>query len=257
MNIGGFILSNPVLSEGRGGAGVKRLSRLLVERGFLDSSTNTFDNAVRKAVKDFQARHLDSRGRPLSVDGVVGPLTWWALENADNRTLFVNPPPTITLPRGGGSARGRAALQVAIDEINDGSCEIGVNNSGRYVTKYLNGLVVAPANWCAGFASWCFDQHEDGCPWNYSLGARDIRTQFRRRGWLYQVDKQLPAPGDLIFWWREQPTGWKGHIGIVHQCADGIVYVIEGNKGGFPAPVRRYDYVLGRIDKLLGFGRVP
>lgn len=46
-------------------------------------------------------------------------------------------------------------------------------------------------------------------------------------------------------------------VGLVRQCADGIVYTIEGNKSGFPAPVRQYDYVLGRIDRLLGFGHVP
>lgn len=31
----------------------------------------------------------------------------------------------------------------------------------------------------------------------------------------------------------------------------------EGYKIGFPAPVRVFDYVMGRIEKLLGFGRVP
>lgn len=36
-----------------------------------------------------------------------------------------------------------------------------------------------------------------------------------------------------------------------------MLYSIEGNKGGFPAPVGVFDYVLSRIDKLLGFGSVP
>jgi hypothetical protein len=40
-------------------------------------------------------------------------------------------------------------------------------------------------------------------------------------------------------------------------CEHGILFTVEGNKGGFPAPVRVFDYVVSRIDRLLGFGRVP
>jgi len=46
--------------------------------------------------------------------------------------------------------------------------------------------------------------------------------------------------------------------GLVHSLSQGgILYTIEGNKGGVLAPVRVFDYVMGRIEKLLGFGRVP
>jgi len=251
-------MSDPVLREGNQGAAVRRLTGLLKQRGFYSRSQSEFDRPVRNAVKEFQSRHLDSRGRPLVADGVVGPLTWWALQHADNSGLFGEPAAGLAVPTAGGTERGRAALATAIGEIAVGACEQGANNCGAFVEKYLNGIVPTPANWCAGFVSWCFSRHPDGCPWPYSLGARDIREKFRRRGWLYDVSLDAPPqPGDVIFWWREQPDGWMGHVGLVHEFRDGIVYTIEGNKGGFPAPVHRYDYVLGRIDKLLGFGRVP
>ena len=64
-------------------------------------------------------------------------------------------------------------------------------------------------------------------------------------------------PGDLVFWWRDQPSSWKGHVALVHSVTDGILYTVEGNKGGFPAPVKIFDYVLARMECLLGFGRVP
>jgi hypothetical protein len=86
------------------------------------------------------------------------------------------------------------------------------------------------------------------------LGARDIRFQFKNKGWL--IEDEEPGPGDIIVWWRGQHDGRKGHIGLVHHCSNGIVYTIEGNKGAFPARIRGFDYVLGRIDRLLGFGRV-
>lgn len=248
---------DPLLRFGDDGPHVLELTRLLTERGHLEQVGPRFDRVVRRAVKEFQARHVDSRGRPLAVDGLVGPLTWWALRHPDNTALLgTSEPVETTLPEGG-SAAGRAALRAAIAEMQAGAREVGANNDGPFVDKYLNGIVPAPANWCAGFTSWCYTHAPGGLPFRYSLGARDIRDQFRRQGWTYDVGERLPEPGDIIVWWRDQPDSWKGHIGLVHHHADGIVYTVEGNKGGFPAPVRRFDYVLSRIDRLLGFGRVP
>jgi hypothetical protein len=220
--------------------------------------SSKFDRRVKSGVEEFQARHVDPRGRPLVADGKVGPLTLWALHNPDNATLLDVPPPEdfLTLPSGG-TAAGRHALQAAIGEMRGGACEEGANNSGRWVEKYLNKLAPSPANWCAGFVSWCYSQSPEGIPFNYSLGARDIRFQFKRRGWTYEPGERTPEPGDIIVWWRGQPDGWMGHIGLVHHVADGVLYTIEGNKGGFDAPVSVFDYVLGRIDRLLGFGSVP
>lgn len=249
-----------MLKMGSRGAAVLDLTRLLKKRGYLEATGRVFDRSVRQAVKEFQSRHIDARGRPLAVDGIVGPLTWWALRHPDNRDLLRDPVSSALLvtPPTGGSKRGRAALRAALGEIKAGAKEIGVNNSGRFVEKYLNGIVPTPANWCAGFVSWCFSQHSGDCPYRYSLGARDIREQFRKKSWLYELsDGVVPEAGDVIFWWRDQPNSWKGHVGLVHHQKEGIVYTVEGNKGGFPAPVRVFDYVLGRIERLLGFGRVP
>ena len=243
------------LRSGASGPSVQLLSQLLVERGYLAEATTDFDRKVRRAVEAFQAQHLDPRGEPLVVDGVVGPLTWWALRNQ-------SPPPRsdaamlAALPSGGSTA-GRAALTAAIDEMRAGARELDRNNDGPWVAKYLNGLTPPPAEWCAGFVSWCFTHAPGGMPFRYSLGARAIRDDFRRRGWLYEAAKETPAPGDIVVWWRGQPDGRAGHIGLVYKSADGILTTIEGNKGNFPAPVRTFRYVLGRIDRLLGFGRVP
>lgn len=247
-------MPSKTLRQGSRGSSVLGLTRLLKKRGHLDATGSVFDRTVRAAVEEFQARHVDPTGHPLVVDGVVGPLTWWALENEVEVLAPAGVVDFATMPGRGGSRRGRAALATAIAEMNAGAREVGENNAGRFVKKYLGGIVPPPANWCAAFVSWCFSQHDDGIPFRYSLGARDIRFQFKEKGWL--VDDE-PQPGDIVVWWRGQPDGWKGHIGLVHHCADGMVYTIEGNKGSYPARVRGFDYVLGRIDRLLGFGRVP
>lgn len=102
-----------------------------------------------------------------------------------------------------------------------------------------------------------FDQAPGAMPYKYSLGARDVRNQFRRKGWTYDVQQVEPAPGDIVVWWRGTQDGWMGHIGFVHHHADGILHTIEGNRGPFPSHVQSYTYVLSRMEKLLGFGRVP
>jgi hypothetical protein len=243
------------------GEAVRALSRLLVERGHLKEPSNIFDRTLKHAVEEFQARHVDERGRPLVVDGIVGPMTWWALKHPDNANVLRQPvaDPLTRMPPMGGSLRGRLALEIALSEMASGAKEEVTNNSGPWVEKYLNGIVDPPANWCAAFVSWCFSRHREGLPFRYSLGARDIRTQFKQKKWTYEVSQgTLPEPGDIIVWWRGQPDGWKGHIGLVHSLSEGgILYTVEGNKGGFPAPVRVFDYVLSRMDRLLGFGRVP
>jgi hypothetical protein len=225
-----------------------------------------FDAAVHQATCAFQASHLDPRGRPLVVDGVVGPLTWWALrqdraaeEPGDSGPSSVADPAgrdSESLPPGGTPA-GRAALAAALAEMRAGAREQGGNNRGPWVEKYLNGMVDPPANWCAGFVSWCYAQAPVGLPFTYSLGARHIGRQFADRGWAYEPGTRTPAPGDIVVWSRGDARGWTGHIGLVHHVAHGILYTIEGNRGGYPAPVARFDYVLSRMDRLLGFGRVP
>ena len=248
-----------VLSFSDTGPAVEELARLLVTRNFLAEPEvgSEFNRTLRQAVKDFQARHLDPRGRPLVVDGIVGPLTQWALTHPDNAAPF-QPLPKAPDPPPGPATRGRAALEIALLEIKSGAGEVNANNSGPSVEKYLSGRASTPANWCAAFVCWCFAQHPDPAPFRFTLGARGLRNTFRRRGWLIEPSAEHPLlPGDLVFWWRDQPSSWKGHVGLVHHVADGILYAVEGNKGGFPAPVRVFDYVLARMERLLGFGRVP
>jgi peptidoglycan hydrolase-like protein with peptidoglycan-binding domain len=76
------------LKKGDQGPEVRKLQRLLRERDFLVYVDGDFGQKTYEAMRAFQSQHLDAHGRPLVVDGKVGPLTWWALEN---------PRPTIEL----------------------------------------------------------------------------------------------------------------------------------------------------------------
>lgn len=251
-----------LLKKGSTGSNVKELQKLLNKKGFNLIVDGVFGINTKNAVSAFQSRNLDKHGRPLVVDGQVGELTWWSLKNKTEITVIpvmdYSKMPDKSL---GGSETGRQALQVAINEMQAGACEIGGNNMGKFVAKYLEPAgLVPPQYWCASLVSWCFLQASGGnkskMPFKYSAGARNILSQFKNKGWDFTLNDgsgKMPEPGDIIVWWRGKIDGWSGHIGLVHHSADGFIYTIEGNRS---SKVEGFDYKVINMDKLLGFGRI-
>ena len=233
-----------ILKFGARGYEVFQLTEKLHDFGYLDREeiTNVFTDGVEEAVKQFQERHLDSVGHPLEEDGIVGILTNNALLY-DNNFYDVK---KITPKH----------LKVAIGEISAGGCEIGSNNSGKWVEKYVNNIGNTPNNWCAGFVSWCVFQAYEKMPFSYSLGAKDIYNKFLKKNWIYNPDITDIKPGDIVFWWRGKKESWQGHIGIIYSSRNGILNIIEGNKGSFPAKVKIFSYKIKNMKKILGFGRI-
>ncbi len=247
------------LNRGDTGARVRELQRLLRRRGYAVGVDGDFARKTWEAVRAFQSQNLDAHGQPLVVDGKVGELTWWSLthprpEPAPGPIDFQRLPPASA----GGSRLARKALSQAIAELRRGAGEAGGNNRGPDVRRYLAPAGLGePNNWCAAFVSWCYLQACDGnhgrMPFEYTAGARALLNQFRRRAQAHLPgsDEYSPVPGDVVVWWRVRADGWQGHAGLVYQVRDGRLYTIEGNHS---ATVAGFDYVLARVDKLLGFG---
>lgn len=251
-----------LLKQGDQGPLVSELQKLLTMRGYPVEIIGIFGPKTYRAVRAFQSQNLDQHGQPLVVDGKAGELTWWSLTHPKP---VIIPPSAVDFsvmppPGSGGSTLGRAALATAIGELNAGAGEVGGNNRGPWVKKYL-----APAGlgegeeWCASFVSWCFlqacggDKHAMPC--GYCPGARNLLKEFKAKGWTSPPGSGYePKPGDVVVWWREQLSGWKGHVGLVYQCKDGMLYTIEGNKS---PNVQGFSYVFTRMERLLGYGHVP
>jgi hypothetical protein len=250
-----------LLKKGSTGPKVKELQKLLRELDFDVPVTSVFDTATYNAVRTFQAAHLDKHGKPLEVDGKVGAITMRALQNPRGKVITSDINYKVMLGHDlGGHPTGRRALYFAIEELKAGAGEIGGNNKGKWVKKYLQPTGLAEGNsWCAAFISWCFLQAADGdktkMPFKYTAGARNIYNQFKANGRHFEDDNPdfIPQPGDIVAWWRVSKPSGLGHIGIVHHFEDGFIYTIEGNKA---ANVAGFSYVKTRLDKVLGFGRV-
>src|SRR3546814_4890756 len=75
-----------LLKKGMEGNEVKELQELLRELDYDVPLSGIFDHETYKAVRSFQASHLDKHDQPLVVDGKVGPLTMWALQRSEEHT---------------------------------------------------------------------------------------------------------------------------------------------------------------------------
>ena len=76
--------NGPTISIGSTGRDVRRLQRVFVMMKVLapGNITGIFESTTEQAVKDFQ------QGAGLTVDGIVGPITWQALPADPNTPLL-------------------------------------------------------------------------------------------------------------------------------------------------------------------------
>lgn len=144
-------------------------------------------------LREFQKAHVNHLGRPLQVDGILGPESQWALD------LFSCSP------------RRRAVVARAQSRLGHTEEPPGSNRS-HLIDEWLQRCHASTGQpWCAAFASWC-------------LESVAIAGALALGGHFPAVDS--PLPGDLMFF---ASGGGKGHCGLVLGVAKHEVMTIEGN----------------------------
>lgn len=253
-----------ILKRGAIGEAVRNLIEDLTALGYPPDGEPgaNFNADVAAAVKAFQSQNIGPNAIPLVADGEAGPLTFWAIDVALGRREAPAWPAREPVLAGtaptAGSKSGWNALQVAKKEFAKGAGEAGSDNHGPDIRRYHEVTGASEGeSWCASFISYCFKEGNGGTtPYQPTAGARKTLARFKAKGWDFAASvNNPPAAGDIIVWYRGPRNGWMGHIGIVSDYRDGIVYTIEGNRGPYPSKVSAFSYTLGQIDKLLGFGR--
>jgi CHAP domain len=210
----------------------KRLNQLLVldsdAKRKLNASDPNFGPSMKQVVKLFQARHVDSLGRPLKQDGEIGSLTWEALFGSQSVPASDKPGSPL-LEQVLTQAKGEEARQVREVPRN--------SNRGPQVDAYLKRVGVSPGlSWCCAFVYWCFDEaakalaltnpmvRTAGCldHWNRSpaqgagriMAAQAVRNPgLVRSGMVFIMDH----------------GGGLGHTGLVEKVEGGLITTIEGN----------------------------
>jgi len=147
----------------------------------------------------------------------------------------------------------KSILAVAKSELKANAREVGGNNRGPFVAKYLEPSGLKPPQpWCAAFASWCLlrataKHHLPPLP--YFVSAREMFNWAKASGYLLDS----PVPGSLVFFSRGGLFSWKGHCGIASSVTKNRLIVIEGNRS---SRVQAFGYDIAHIRNLLGFAGI-
>lgn len=200
---------------------IKQIAARLKELGYVPTSpAGIFDASFKSLVMVFQAQHVDSLGRPLKIDGDVGPITWG--------TLFPVPETAA-----GAGFLAEAALAKAISQIGVREVPIG-SNRGPEVDRYLASTGLGGGFfWCMAFVHWCFMEAAD------DLGVANPfpRTAGVLKAWndssAFRISKSkaiqnpsLVVPGSVFI--LDYGNGF-GHTGIVRSSSNGALRTVEGN----------------------------
>lgn len=112
---------------------------------------------------------------------------------------------------------------------NYGMKEVAGKDSNPEILKFFTELGYdwvdddSSTAWCSAMLS--YYAKKCGYAYNKTLGARD---------WLKipnQVIILKPQLGDIVVFWRESPSSWKGHVGIFISQDLNIIYCLGGNQG--------------------------
>lgn len=74
--------------------------------------------------------------------------------------------------------------------------------------------------WCSAFANWVAK----------TVGY-EHSGKLTARSWLAVGEStSTPEVGDVVVFWRESPSSWKGHVGFFVKQTNRYVYVLGGNQ---------------------------
>ena len=75
--------------------------------------------------------------------------------------------------------------------------------------------------WCGAFLMWCA----------WQSGFEFPVDNLTARAWLdVGTETECPLVGDIVVFWRESVTSWKGHVGLFVNARGSNIYVLGGNQ---------------------------
>lgn len=251
-----------VIRRGATGQIVKDLQTKLTELGYpCGAIDGSFGSLTYAAVKKFQKDH------GLEADGVVGPLTSFALSKAEPNKAETYKP--VENPNGEFTVS--KLLEIARNEIGyyekatnsnlyDKTANAGHKDWTKYAKELSDAGYFGGANkngyaWCASFVCWCFwtmtnkdikKAKEINCQRsNEGAGCSATSYSYNAAGRWHTKN---PKPGDQIFFGKG--LGDLYHTGIVESVSDTTITTIEGNNSDM---VVRKSYAINS-SKIAGFG---
>ena len=113
-------------------------------------------------------------------------------------------------------------LEIALSQY--GIKEIPGPEHSEEVLKYFHdtGFIINDdeTSWCSAFICWCV--MKAGMEHTNSLAARSWL------GWGEVVE--TPQVGDIVVYWRESISSWKGHVGLFIRDDGSRIWTLGGNQ---------------------------
>jgi uncharacterized protein (TIGR02594 family) len=115
-----------------------------------------------------------------------------------------------------------AWMSIARQEIGVSTYSIGKSNPR--ITEYHAGTNIAgyddKASWCSSFVNWSLGQ----------VGIAGTGSALARSwlDWGESLDE--PLPGCIAVLSRDDPAGWKGHVGFFLRLDDEYIHLLGGNQ---------------------------
>lgn len=185
--------------------------------------TGLFDAPTLAATQLFQLQHVGPNRLPLTSDGVVGPATWWALENPSGAAQRSNFPLVVE----------RNVLPSRLDLLNVLEAEYARNvfevpdgsNRSPIIDGYWGRTGLLGKAWCCTFVSEMLHRALGRYPFGrHHTGVQKMFTEALAMG-----RRGEPVPGNVFIQIKE---GGQGHTGFVSATSvDGWVATFEGNCG--------------------------
>ncbi|MFE8647139.1 TIGR02594 family protein [Sphingomonas sp. NCPPB 2930] len=107
--------------------------------------------------------------------------------------------------------------------------EVGVSTyppgqSNPRITEYHEGTNIAgyddKASWCSSFVNWTLAQ----------AGITGTNSALARSWLQWGEALSQPLPGCIVVLSREDPTGWKGHVGFFLHVDETYIHLLGGNQ---------------------------
>jgi len=205
---------------------IRRIQELLILFGFVGLAVDGIYGKITKTiVKAYQSTHFDASGKPLKVDGLVGPLTYGSFYYNLNKKNPITPPLLIEV------------LKIARQEVGVKEEPVG-SNYGPRVNEYLKCVGLGPGySWCMAFVYFVFDKA--------SAKLNRVNPLVKTAACMHQWDKsngkkitsaeaianpKLIEPGSIFI---IRKKGGRGHTGIVTAVQKDYICTIEGNANAF------------------------
>jgi uncharacterized protein (TIGR02594 family) len=115
-------------------------------------------------------------------------------------------------------------IKIALNQI--GIKEIVGSLDNPEVLKYFDDIgfdgktLKDETAWCSAFVNWVAQE-----------AGQSTSCKLNARSWLKVGQKvSKPIQGDVVVFWRESPSSWKGHVAFFIRETRSWIYVLGGNQ---------------------------